>query len=270
MTRMPGRNFAVPPKPWRARLWAFSGIGAGLLLGLVFFAPAQWFVTAVWHASQQHLRLTHEEGSLWHGSAQWALSSEMGGQTDVSLPQRLEWHITPLLPLGIFFQLSHGTKTFIGLEAQWEGTGFRMKLQNLSSQWPAAWLAGLGAPWNTIALDGPITLKTDAVEWRQNPQGWQFEGHLLITLDGISSRLSTVRPLGHYLVNIDGGTNPTVHLKTLQGQLRLNGDGQWQNGQLQFSGVGNASPGHETSLANLLNLLGERRGSDIILKLGST
>ena len=41
--------------------------------------------------------------------------------------------------------------------------------------------------------------------------------------------------------------------------MLLNGSGMFSNGRLQFSGTAQAEAGQEEKLANLLNLLGQRR-----------
>jgi general secretion pathway protein N len=49
--------------------------------------------------------------------------------------------------------------------------------------------------------------------------------------------------------------------------MLLNGSGMLMNGRLQFSGKAEAEAGQEERLANLLNLLGQRRregGKDVI------
>jgi general secretion pathway protein N len=48
-------------------------------------------------------------------------------------------------------------------------------------------------------------------------------------------------------------------LKTVKGPMLLSGMGTLNNGRLQFSGRAQAEEGQEDRLANLLNLLGQRR-----------
>ena len=43
----------------------------------------------------------------------------------------------------------------------------------------------------------------------------------------ISSRLSTLRPMGRYRLRLDGGSPAVLRLSTLEGSLQLNGTGQW-------------------------------------------
>jgi general secretion pathway protein N len=48
-------------------------------------------------------------------------------------------------------------------------------------------------------------------------------------------------------------------LTSMRGPLLLSGSGRLNNGRMQFSGRAQAEPGQEQRLANLLNLLGQRR-----------
>jgi general secretion pathway protein N len=85
------------------------------------------------------------------------------------------------------------------------------------------------------------------------------------------SRLSTLRPLGSYRMDVraeaDGNTT-TLALKTLSGRLQLQGQGQWVGGRLRFQGVAEAAPDSEAALNNLLNIIGRRQGPRSLLNIG--
>jgi general secretion pathway protein N len=55
------------------------------------------------------------------------------------------------------------------------------------------------------------------------------------------------------------GAQAALTLKTIKGPMLLSGSGSLNNGRLQFSGKAEAEEGQEERLANLLNLLGQRR-----------
>jgi general secretion pathway protein N len=87
----------------------------------------------------------------------------------------------------------------------------------------------------------------------------------------MASRLSTLRPLGSYRLELQaaaGGHSTTLNLSTLRGGLRLQGSGQWVGGRLRFQGEAQAAPGREPALDNLLNILGRRQGPRSILNIG--
>ena len=76
--------------------------------------------------------------------------------------------------------------------------------------------------------------------------------------------LSSIRPLGSYALALDwNGQQAQMTLSSVKGPLLLSGRGSLNNGRLQFSGQAEAAQGQEQALANLLNLLGQRKpGSD--------
>jgi general secretion pathway protein N len=99
-----------------------------------------------------------------------------------------------------------------------------------------------------------------------------------LQLQQISTRLSTLKPLGTYRVVLQGmeaGSTAAqaddtmrLTLDTLEGSLQLQGTGQWRNGRLQFNGEASSEPDAQAALSNLLNILGQRQGAKSILKLG--
>jgi general secretion pathway protein N len=84
----------------------------------------------------------------------------------------------------------------------------------------------------------------------------------------MSSRLSTLKPMGSYRLSIQGGSAIGLTLETLDGSLQLSGSGQWVGGRLRFEGVASATPERQEALANLLNILGQRDGQRSIIKVG--
>jgi general secretion pathway protein N len=85
-------------------------------------------------------------------------------------------------------------------------------------------------------------------------------GSTTLDLRDVASRMSPVRPLGSYTVQMDWqGSKATLQLKTRRGPLLLSGNGSLTNGRLKFSGMAEAEAGHADQLSNLLNLLGRHR-----------
>ena len=83
---------------------------------------------------------------------------------------------------------------------------------------------------------------------------------MTLQMDNIASRLSPIKPLGAYqLIMGWRGAQAQLLLKTVKGPMLLSGTGRIANGRLQFSGKAEAEQGQEERLANLLNLLGQRR-----------
>jgi general secretion pathway protein N len=95
-----------------------------------------------------------------------------------------------------------------------------------------------------------------------------LQGQAQLQLQSVASRLSTLRPLGDYALDLQGDTSARVQLRTLSGELRLSGQGEWRAQGLHFEGLGQASTGSEAALANLLGVLGQRQGNTTVLRWG--
>jgi general secretion pathway protein N len=126
--------------------------------------------------------------------------------------------------------------------------------------------------------EGTMQLSTQQLAWQHIQGQTQLQGQAQLQLLQLSTRLSTLKPLGSYRVVLQGtGSSSTgveasdtmrLTLDTLQGSLQLQGTGQWRNGHLQFNGEASSEPDAQAALSNLLNILGQRQGTKSILKLG--
>lgn len=154
----------------------------------------------------------------------------------------------------------------LSLQPRWGGA--QVTLADSLSQWPAQWLTGLGTPWNTIQARGQLVLSTQglALEWIKGRV--TVAGRARLDAAQISSRLSTLSPMGSYRINFQGGAAPSFKLETLAGSLQLAGNGQWVGGRLRFEGVASAAPERLDALSNLLNIIGRRDGARAIIKVG--
>jgi len=250
--------------------WAAMGMLVGTLSGLVWQAPASWLAGGIRALSQERVQLRQPQGTVWHGSAQWVLSSGAGGQDALALPQRLTWRLQPQTDasLRLELELPCCTPEPLRLWFRPTWTGVTLEFGDGSSQWPLAWLGGLGAPWNTLGLEGQARLKIQSLRLQWQSGTWQLQGQAQLQLQSVASRLSTLRPLGDYALDLQGGTSARVQLRTLGGELRLSGNGEWRSTGLHFEGQGQASTGSEAALANLLRVLGQRQGNTTVLRWG--
>ena len=258
---------AAPRPPW---LWALAGALLGLLLVGVLAAPARWLAVGMARATGGMVQLAEPQGSLWNGSARLLLTGGAGSQDRAALPGRVQWRLRPALG-SLALAMTADCCTPAGplalrVSPRWGGA--RVDVQDGQTLWPAALLAGLGTPFNTIQPQGELALATQglAAEWRAGRASVQ--GGAELTLRHVSSRLSTLQPLGSYRVQLQGGDAPGLTLSTLEGPLQLSGNGQWVGGRLRFSGEATAAPAQQAQLANLLNLLGRRQGDRAIISFG--
>lgn len=257
------------PSPRGASRWAIAGALLGLLLAVVLFIPAQWLAGMVASGSAGRLQLNDARGTVWDGSAQLALTGGEGSRDVLALPTRIEWRARPAWS-GLAVALSSACCTTepIRLQVQPGFRSLRLAFADARSQWPAALLAGLGTPWNTMQVDGDLLLSSQglSVEWVEGRLA--IAGRAELRAQRVSSRLSTLRPMGSYRITVLGGSTPSLQLETLEGSLQLSGSGQWVGSRLRFQGVATAAPEREEALSNLLNIIGRRNGARSIISIG--
>ena len=147
--------------------------------------------------------------------------------------------------------------------------GAIFEMGDSASQWPAYLLAGLGAPWNTVQAEGNLQLTTRdlSLQWLGG-RPVTVAGRVEVSALAISSRLSTLKPIGSYRITVLGGGPVTLELATLEGRLLLSGRGHWSGSHLIFEGVAKTDAEHEAALANLLNIIGRRDGARSLISLG--
>ncbi|WP_313071697.1 type II secretion system protein N [Melaminivora sp.] len=254
--------------PWA---WAAAGLALGLAATALAEAPARWLATALQRASAGQVQLHDARGTLWQGSAQLVLTGGAGSQDRAALPGRLHWRLRPALA-GARLQLTADCCTTAGaapiavrVAAGWRT--LRLAVEDSHSHWPAALLAGLGTPWNTLQPQGSLQLSTEGLQLSWAEGRLRLGGRVQLDALQLSSRLSTLRPLGSYRLAVQGGDAPTLQLSTLDGALLLSGSGRWVGQRLRFDGEASAAAGSEPALANLLNIIGRRSGARSIITL---
>ena len=253
----------------RLLLGLATSAAMGALLATLLLAPATWLSRAVREATDGRVLLAGAQGTLWTGSTQLLLSGGAQSQSLSQLPQGLQWHVRPTWT-GLQIELTapccapQGMKLDLGVQ----GMGLALTLQDQQSRWPAQLLTGLGTPWNTLQLQGDLDLQSQNLSLQLSAQHWSSTGQLVLQARGMSSQLSTLRPMGSYTLTLQGGATPSVQLQTAQGPLHLSGEGQWVGGRLRFNGEASAEPSQEAELANLLNIMGRRNGARSVITLG--
>lgn len=262
-------------RPMHLRWYVALACVAGLLAGTVWQAPAQWWAMAAAHATHGQLQLLNVRGTLWGGQAHLVLTGGAASLDRQALPGALRWQLRPAWASGPALQLSLRADCCVTepvrLLLSYRQGGATLAVSDHQSLWPAGLLAGLGAPWNTIQLQGRLALNTSglALHWHHGVPG--LSGQAALDLQGTSSALTPFRPLGDYRLRIESpepGGQMAIELRTLQGALTLTGDGRWDGGRLRFRGTAEAHPDHVDALSNLLNVLGQRDGARARLSWG--
>ncbi len=295
----PGRRLATLQRERRAaaaerqpRRWAIWGAIMGALLTGVAFAPARWLADAVALASHDQVRLADARGTVWSGDAVMVLGAGSGSREARALPGRLGWTMRPTLADGAGLALDlrqdcciHGTAQLrvlpgwgrvrvqvaglddAGLPAAPEADG-----STWIAQWPAAWLVGLGTPWNTLQPGGALRLSAQGLKLEWAAGRFSMAGQAALELRDFSSRLATLPRLGSYRITL--GADPAqagtalVGLSTLDGALLLSGQGSWSASGLRLRGEASAAEADQAALSNLLNIIGRRDGARSLLSIG--
>lgn len=285
-----------------AGTFGLASFALGALVALLGFAPARWLTQAVTGWSGHHLLLAQAQGSVWAGSAEVVLQAGPTAREASRLPGRLHWRWTwqnggPAVHLRLDCCTPHALVLLVqSVPASPATSGWQVALRSATSttslgtgpgaappalptlHLPAAWLTGLGTPWNTLQPTGHLHLRAPqfALQFRPgSATDWQAVGRVELEIEQLGTRLSPMAPLGHYRLrwNADPGGSAHLHLDTLDtgvrpAALRLSGQGEWVQGRLRFRGQARAAPGHEAALNNVLNILGRREGELTWITLG--
>ena len=255
--------------PWS---WAVAGLLLGGSVALLCFAPARWLAAGLAQASQHRLLLQDARGTVWNGSAQLVLGAGVGTQDRAPLPGRVHWSLrasTRGAELRLLADCCMDSDWAWRVAPGWSQLHAVSDDLTTPMRLPSTLLSGLGTPWNTLQLQGTLALTTQGLALRQSAGQWAVEGAAQLDAQQMGTSLSTLKPVGSYRFNLQGGATPTLALQTLEGSsLQLQGQGRWIGGRLQFNGVAEAQAERAEALANLLNIIGRRDGARSIIKVG--
>ena len=224
--------------------------------------------------------LADARGTVWYGSATAVLTGGRDSRDAATLPGRLHWTLGWRRWFGLELRLAQPCCLHRPLTIALQPGFGRFSATLLPpaagtderGHWPAAWLSGLGTPWNTLQLGGELRLESPGLTLERVQGRWRLAGRADFELVDMSSRLSTIAPLGSYRVSLAGDpATPgaaTLSLETIEGALQLTGSGTWGPSGLRFRGEASAQPGDEAALTNLLNIIGRRSGARSVISIG--
>lgn len=265
------------------RRWGWWGAGVGAALGVVAYAPAPWLAQAVVVATDGKLLLADSKGTIWRGDAVAVLTGGRGSRDARALPGRLNWSMQlGLQGLSLVLQQDccMPTPVVLSFKPAWSAMELKVALQPSEDlplqtsgqigQWPAAWLGGLGTPWNTLQLSGGLRLSSQdlSLQWVQGRL--RVQGRADVSLDNVASRITTLDRLGSYRLDIMGDAQGQMQLglSTLDGALQLSGSGGVTPTGVRFRGEARASEAERGALDNLLNIIGRREGDRSVISIG--
>jgi general secretion pathway protein N len=260
--------------------WIFGGLFLGGMAAVLAFAPAAWLAVAVNSASAGRFLLSEARGTVWEGSAVMVLAGGPDSREASALPGRVHWQLG-LDGAGFALQASQACciqgvlrlrlRPGIG-RLRLDLVGAAAPASDVIGQWPAAWLVGLGTPWNTLRPSGNLRLASRGLSVEGVEGRWRVSGQAEILLLDMASRLSPLDTLGSYRLSLQAdaaqGDSARLQVSTLRGPLRIEGSGQWVASQLHFRATASADPGAEAALFGLLGIIGDRQGASAIISIG--
>lgn len=250
--------------PW---LPALLGLLLGLGMALLTMAPARWL--SPWVAASGHVQLLDAQGTLWQGSARLLLTGGPGSRDQALLPDRVQWQLgASTSAVHLDLKAVCCMREPLRLSLGWTEGSLRLSMADQRSLWPAEVLSGLGTPWNTLQPSGKLQLQTQGLHWRLSEAAARMQGAATLELLNLGSALSTLRPMGHYRLELQAADSPQITLSTVEGPLQLQGQGQWLAGRWRFKGQASTEPEMEPALGNVLNIIGRREGARSIISFG--
>ena len=256
--------------------WALAGSVLGAAAATLAFAPASWLANALAATSGERLLLADARGTVWQGSAVLVLTGGPGSRDASALPGRVQWSLA-LQGAALALRARHDCCIDGELLLRLTPGLGRLRLDlppttGAVGHWPAAWLVGLGTPWNTLQPTGTLQLSSTGLSAETVQGRWRISGQAVLELGNMASRMSTLDVLGSYRLTLvgeaEGSDAARVQLTTTSGALQLSGSGQWTASKLRFNGQAEAAPGSEAALANLLNIIGRRQGAASLISIG--
>ncbi|AZY51368.1 type II secretion system protein N [Bordetella avium] len=236
----------------KSLLAAMGLVLCALIAGLTVL-PARWLLLI--SPAGAPIGLADAQGSLWEGRAWIALGPPDSRRL---LPEPLQWRVRwarldieathPWLqgPLVIAPRLD----------------GIKISAQGLRA--PAAAMAALGAPWNTLSPGGLLDMR-----WQALTLGRPMSGPVAqIRWQDASTALSPLPRIGAYVMRIQGnGKDLTLALSTESGVLQADGQGIANQHGVRFAGrlsyAANADAAQRRALDGLLAMIGPRQGDTV-------
>jgi general secretion pathway protein N len=277
----PRRRSGAAERVWSpGRILMYALLGLAVAVGVILAtAPATLVDWGLARATDGRVRLADAAGSIWNGQGRVVLvdiatEAERGARrarrvdslAGVVIPGTIRWRIAPL-PLLIGRLQANASHESMATPVTLTGNAARLQGTGGSLQLPSVNLARLGSPWTTIRPTASL-----AVRWQPFviEQG-RFIGQATLELRDVASALTPVRPLGAYRIVIDGtGASSKIQMSSIEGPLRLSGDGTWTpQAGLRFTAYAQADEAERVRLQSLLGLLGRREGARTMIRIGA-
>ncbi len=204
------------------RLLVLAVATVGLTLA---WAPATLLDAALARATEGRLRILGASGTVWRGAGTFASLTPDGRSAQPWLTARWQTEFATLLAGGLGWRLDSRQATVLRLRATVGGievieADFDAPLKPL--------LDSIPHPLARAGWRGAAHLQTPG--WRCDWQG-ACDGRLKLTWMDAGVELVPGQRFGDYeLIAASHGTTGSLDIRTLGGELKVNGSGQWQLG----------------------------------------
>jgi general secretion pathway protein N len=222
-----------------------------LLISYVVMLPATWFDAGLQHWTQGSLAMTGTTGTLWRGEG--SLQAILPNGEAVTLAPA-SWKVA----LGELLRL----RLHVTLRSVQSGNSIldvslspgETRIHEAKLELPAALLGVLSPTLRAAALSGQLALQATDVRLDDGQAAGKAKAMWL----GAGSDLSRVRPLGSYMLELDGKDGGLdFRLTTLGGDLNLSGTGRLQPGKVpDYRITAVPAEAKRQELAPLLRMLG--------------
>jgi general secretion pathway protein N len=226
-----------------------------VVLALVFtylvLLPATWIDDLLQRATQGTLAMAGTTGTFWRGEG--SLQALLPSGAAVTLVP-VTWHIAPgellALKLHINAQSTRDNKPVLNATF---GLG-ETYIQEARLDLPAELLGVLSPTLQAASLSGQLAIHANDVRVGGNHAAGKAQAYW----KAAGSSLSRVRPLGSYLLDLNGqGNGLDFHLTTMGGPLTLTGSGGWHPGKKSdIRVIATPEAGARQDLAPLLRMMG--------------
>lgn len=222
------------------------------LLTLIATAPATLLSRLAESSSKGQFLLVNATGTLWQGSAAPAIRQHSGS---LQVLERLNWNIelSAMLTGKLVTQLRWDN--VVQAQPMVVKVSFgQIELNNVILPLSAQLLGELSPLLKPVQLSGQMQISSS--QFKFSRQG--MSGNAVAEWSNAGSVLSSVKPLGHYRINLVGsGQRLDMILTTTSGVLLLAGKGSFAPDQgLRFQGTARAAPESKGGLDELLNNFG--------------
>ncbi len=218
------------------------------LVTILLNAPANWLARLAYNKTDGALVLSDASGTVWHGSAVVGLSGTLENPgAALALPGRLAWKLAGFGSRGLRFTLQ-GESLLTPVDADLGFYG--VALSAGSAALPCELLDALGGALQTLQLRCQATIGWQTLSL---PVSSTAQNGGTVTLLGLTSALSTIKPLGDYRIDWHQSTGSlTYQVTTARGPLAIAGQGQVPG---SFSGTAQVQPGTAPDVADRLRSL---------------